>query len=95
MSEFFTGMDVADMYLYYGCLDGTDGVLQGDGGMGISTGIEDDAIDIEAYLMELVDQGTLAIGLVISYFHIGITLLQHLQVVVERLIAIDAWFALA
>jgi hypothetical protein len=65
--------------------------------MGIGTRIEYDTVVAieEAHLLHLIDELTLNIALETGNLHIGELCLQRGQVALERLIAIDTWFALS
>ena len=65
MPEGFALVDVADMYLHHrDGGNGTYGIVEGNGSVGIGTGIEDDAVATFApCLLETVDEGTLVVRL--------------------------------
>ena len=52
---FLAGVDVADMYLDHGRGDGSNGIVDGDAGVAVATGVEDDAVGGEAYRVEAID----------------------------------------
>ena len=83
------------MNLYDRRCDGADGIVESYAGVGVGTGIEDDAIDGEAHLMEFVDEGALMIALEIVYLHVGVLRPQLLQIVIEGASTIDVGFAAA
>ena len=83
MAELLTGMDIADVHLDDRSVHGTDGILQGDGRVGIGTSIENDAVMVKARNMNAVDKFTLDVGLVIVNLHVRIAATQLGQVLVE------------
>lgn len=58
--------------------------------MGVSTGIEHDAVVREAYLLHFVDKLTLDVTLIITDLYIGEQFLQFREVRLETAVAIDA-----
>ena len=93
MTELLTLVYIRDVNLYARTLQAADAILQGDAGMGISTGVEHHAIVGEAHFLQLVDEFTLDVALVILNLHIRILSLQLRQVALERVAAVNAWFA--
>jgi hypothetical protein len=90
-------MNIRDMNLDNGALQGADAVVERHTGVGIGTCIEHDAVTAfeEAYLLHLVDELALDIALEVGYLHIRKLSLQRRQVALKRLIAIDTRFALS
>ena len=95
VAESLAGVHVADVHLHHGGGHGADGVLQGDGRVGIGARVEDDAVIIEAHPVDAVDELALDVGLEIIYLHLGMAAAQGGQAVVERRGAIDARLAAA
>ena len=56
--------------------DRTDSILQSDGRMGVSTRIQNDAVHIKTYLLNLVYQLSLNVGLEIVNLYIRIFLTE-------------------
>ena len=56
-------MYIRDMHLNHRRSDRTDSILQSDGRMGVSTRIQNDAVHIKTYLLNLVYQLSLNVGL--------------------------------
>ena len=90
VAEFLAFVDIGDVHLDGGTLQGTDAVLQRHARMGIGTSIEHNAIESEAHLLHLVDQFALDVALIILYFHIGISRPKLGQVVFKGIVAVDA-----
>ena len=95
VAELLALMHVGDMYLDYGRWHGLDGIVQRDARVRICSGIEDDAVDIEAYGVNAVDEVALVVALVVAYLHAGALAAQLREVVLERAVAIDLRFAAA
>ena len=83
-------MDVGDVDLDDRTTERTDAVVECHGSMGISTGVEHDAVEGEAHLLHLVDKLALDVALVVGYLDIGETGLQLGQILVERRRTVDA-----
>ena len=64
------------MDLQHGRLDCTDGVMDGNGGMGIGAGIQNNTRKRETHLMKFVNDFSFYVGLVIMQFSFWKTLLQ-------------------
>ena len=65
------GIDVADVDLDDGRGDGGYGIVDGDTGVAVAPGVEDDAVGSEAHLMEAVDEFALDVALVVADFYVG------------------------
>ena len=63
--------------------------------MGISTGIQDDSVVVEAHFVYLVYQFPFHIALVIVQLDVSISAPQVLQIILERCGSIHTRFALA
>ena len=83
-------VDVGDVDLNDRTTERTDAVVERHGGMGVSTGVEHDAVEGEAHLLHLVDELALDVALVVGYLDIGETGLQLGQILVERRRTVDA-----
>lgn len=64
MPEFFAGIDVGEVDFDDGEANGGHGIAQGDGGVRISARVEEDAGGPSPRVVQGVDQGAFAIGLV-------------------------------
>lgn len=95
MSILFTGVNVGDVYLDDGSRHGSYGIAQGDGGVGVGTGIEHDAVARIPGLLNFVDEYSLDIGLEIVDAMLGIAPTQLLEKVVERSFPVDGLFPFA
>ena len=84
MAESLAGMDIADVHLHHRGGHGADGILQGDGRVGVGPGVEDDAVVVETHLVDAVDEFALDVGLEIVYLYAGIAAAQAGQAIVER-----------
>ena len=93
MAEGLALVDIGDMYLDDGGCDGTDGIVEGDAGVGVGSGIEDDAVGGEAVGVEAVDEVTLMVALVVVELYVGVLLAELLEVVFEGAVAIDIGLA--
>ena len=89
----FTLVDIRDVYFHDRRVDGADAVVQGYTGVRIGTGVQHDAVLTEAHLLNLVNQFSLYVALEVVQFDVSKTRLQHWQIVVERLAAVDTRFA--
>ena len=74
-------MYIRDMHLNHRRSDRTDSILQSDGRMGVSTRIQNDAVHIKTYLLNLVYQLSLNVGLEIVNLYIRIFLAEFGKVV--------------
>ena len=94
MAEFLTLVHIRDVYLHHRRLNASDGILQGDAGMGVGTRIQHHTVVAEPYLVQLVEQITFVVRLEITQFcHIGKALFQLFEVIFKSTCAINAWFA--
>src|SRR5690606_41727693 len=94
LSEFLPLIHIGDMYLNDGCGYRGDSIRNGNCCMGISSGIKHDTVVGKADFMQLVDDGTLTIMLKIIQFQWREASLQSIEILLERLIAVDAFFPL-
>ena len=90
MAELLALVDIGDVYLYDGRRDGADGIVEGDAGVGVGAGVEDDAVGRESYLVELVDEVALVVALEVGELHSGVLGTELGEVVVEAASAVDA-----
>lgn len=95
MPEFFPGVHIADMNLDHWCFNGRDSITDGYRSMRIAAGVKQDAIMGKAGLVKIVDDLPFHIVLEIAEFHCRKGFLQLLEIILERLVAVDAWFPLA
>ena len=77
-------MYIRDMHLNHRRGDRTDSILQSDGRMGVSTRIQNDAVHIKTYLLNLVYQLSLNVGLEIVNLYIRIFLAEFGKVVFKN-----------
>lgn len=84
MTEVLTLVNIADVYLDDRALQGADAVVEGYAGMGVCSGIENDAIVGKANFLHLVNQFALNIALKVFYHDVWILCLQLGQILVER-----------
>ena len=84
------------MHLYHRALQASDAVVQRHAGMCVGPSVEHDAViaSEEARFLHLVDELALHVALVVVYLHVREPLAQLRQVVLERLVAVDAWLPL-
>ena len=78
------------MHLHRGAAQRTDAVEQCNTRVGISTGVEYDAVVVEAYLLHLVDELAFYIALEIVNLHVGEQCFQCGQIALKRVLAVDA-----
>ena len=69
-------MDIGDVHLNNRCRDSADGVLQGDGRVGVSTCVQHDTVHVEAHFLYIVDKLALDVGWEIIETHVRITAFQ-------------------
>ena len=95
VAERFTAVDVADVNLYHGGGDGSDGIGDGDRRVGVAAGIQDDAAVVKTHLLQAVHNLPLDVALIDVDRVLWIALNQFLQVLVEGAVAIDLGLTLA
>ena len=95
VAERLTAVDVADVNLYHGGGDGSDGIGDGNRRVGVTTGIQDDAAVVKSHLLQAVHDFPLDITLIDVDRVLRIALNQFLQVLVEGAVAIDLGLTLA
>ena len=93
MTELLTFVNIGDMYLYHRTFHAADAILQGNAGMCVGTSVEYHAVIRKTYFLQLVDELTLDVALVIFDFHIRVFSLQLRQLALEGVAAVNAWFA--
>ena len=71
---------VGAMHLDHGDVDGADAVGEGDGGVGVSARIHDDAIKMCIGLLQFVDEAPYEVRLVIVQLVLGELCLQMLEI---------------
>ena len=89
MAILFTLVYVGDMHLHRGAAQRTDAVEQCNTRVGISTGVEYDAVVVEAYLLHLVDELAFYIALEIVNLHVGEQCFQCGQIALKRVLAVS------
>src|SRR5699024_177675 len=89
------GMYIRDMHLNHRRSDRTDSILQSDGRMGVSTRIQNDAVHIKTYLLNLVYQLSLNVGLEIVNLYIRIFLTEFGKVVFKSNATVNGRFTFA
>lgn len=77
------------MHLHDGRLDGGNSIAQGNGGVRVTTGVEDDALVGKACFVQLVNQIPLMVALKIVQNNAGEVLLQFLKIFLEGTLAVD------
>ena len=63
MPKRFPGKYIAEMYLNHGCVDGPDGVSQGNRSVCVRPGVQDYAVVLSICLLEAVNKLSLNIAL--------------------------------
>lgn len=63
MTKFFTGMDIGEMNFYGRNFDARDGVAQGDAGVGIGGGVQNDGVEYPLGLLNPRNQFALHVRL--------------------------------
>lgn len=91
MAELLAGEDIADMHFHYNLFDACQSVGNGEGVVGICTGVDYDtlAFGVEAELLESIDYLAFAVALEIDYFLFRECRLELVEIVVEALRAVD------
>ena len=84
-------MNIGDVYLHYRAFQAADAILQGNARVGVGTSVEHDSIVGKTYFLQLVDELSLDVALVILDFHVWIFSFQLGQVTLEGVAAVDAW----
>lgn len=59
--------------------------------MRIATGIEQNRIEIESYLVDFIDQLTFHIALIVVEIHLRKAFLKMLEKILESLASVDFW----
>jgi hypothetical protein len=72
MSELLALMDVGDMHLDNGTFQRANTVVKSHRSVGIGTCIEYHAVKAKAHLLQLIDQFSLNVALVVGYLHVRI-----------------------
>ena len=91
VTEVFALMYVADVYLDNGGVDRLDGVEQSYAVVSVCGSVEDYAIAIKPYLMNLVDELAFGVTLEIVYSDFREGVAQYVEVVFETFFAIYLW----
>ena len=93
VAELLTLVYVADVNLYDRALERAYAVVQCYAGMGVRPGVEYHAVIGEAHTLQLINQFSLDVALVVLQFHTGKTLLQLRKVALKTVVAVYARFA--
>ena len=91
----FPFCDVGDMHLNDGDADGADAVGQGDGGVGVASGVHHHGVVLSVSLLQFVDQQAFVVGLEIGDFVLWKTFAELGQVIVKGNVTIDFGLAFA
>lgn len=87
--------DVGNMHLHHGDAYGADAVGQGDGSVGVATGVHHHAVILVVGLLQLVDQYAFMVRLEIGDLVLGKAAAELFKIGLERHRAVDFRFALA
>jgi len=88
-AEFLALIDVADVHFDCGCAHTSQGIEDGDAGVCVGSGIEYDAVTVEANLVDHVDDFAFQVALEVVDAYLGESCTQFLQVVFPSAFAID------
>lgn len=89
LTKGLAGVDVGDVDLEDRCCDGGDTIANGDRCMGISARIDDDAPIPKSDVLQMVDDASLVVGLIVVELDCWKSSLQGLKEVLKGLRAID------
>lgn len=89
MPELFPLVNIRDMHLHDRRLNRPDGILQSHRGVRVGTGIQDNTLIIKTYFMDLIDEETLHIGLIIFQCDLWISRTQLLEISLKGTGSID------
>lgn len=92
MAKLLALVNIGYMHLYRRAFQRADAVLQGNARMGIGTGIEHHAIIGESHLLQLIDQLSLNIALIVVDLDIRIPGAQLGKIILKRTATVDSWF---
>ncbi len=95
LAEIFAGVQITQVHLHHGRVDGGHGISQDHAGVGEPAGIQHDAVVAEAYFVQLVQYRTFVVGLKVRELQVREGFLQLGEKVVERAVAVDAGLAAA
>lgn len=84
--------DVGEMHLHHGNANSADAVGQGDGCVGIGTRVHHHGIESAVGFLQLVDEATFVVGLIISELMLRETLEKSVKVSLEGDVAVDFKF---
>ena len=94
MAELLALVDVRDVDLDHGRIDGPDAIGQSNARVGVGTGIQHDAIDVESHLLQLVDECAFVVALEIANLGHALELgAQTVHALFHGLPAVDVGFA--
>lgn len=95
MAKGFATMHVRNVHFDHWSGDRTNGILQSNGCMGISSSIENNPVYFKPRLLDTVNHFSFYVRLKIIYFYINIRLTEVQEIVLESNTPIDGRFALA
>ena len=95
VAVFLAGEDVAKVHFDGWRRHGGEGVVKGDAGVAVATGVDDDAIGAETDLVYAVDDFAFDVALVVAYLHFGEALSQLVEVLLHSDGAVDFGLAAA
>ncbi len=87
--------DIGDVDLDNGDANGADAVGQGDGGVGVASGVHHNGVILSISLLQFVDQQAFVIGLEVGELVLGKTFVKLEQILFEGLTAVYFGFTLA
>lgn len=89
VAKFLAGIHIGDMHLYHRHLDGANGIVNGNGGVCISTGIKYNPIAGKTNFMQFVYQFAFDVTLVIMKVNCGKTIDEGLKEYFKRLCPVN------
>ncbi len=95
VAKFFAGIHIGDVHLHHGYLNGANGIVNGNGGVCISAGIENNPITGKTNFMQFVHQFTFDVALVIVKVNCGETFDKGLKEYFKRLCSVNFRFTFA
>ena len=96
MAELLAAVHVGYVHLNHRRANGLDAVGKRDAGVGVSPGVQHNAVVVEAYALNLVDERALVVALKITQFNLWLkAFAQALEIAFKSPVAIDARFSCA
>ena len=83
--------NVGDVHLNHRNADGPDAIGQGDGSVGIASGVHHHPVVNAVGFLEFVDQITFMVRLVIVQFHLGEIPTHGFKMLFKRNVSVDLW----